>query len=894
MNIDRRILLFFLLFVGPISTSWSFEYLPVVKSFSKDQYRAGRQNWATTVDNQGTVFFGNSNGLLRNIYGQWHLNKTSKDDEIRCLAIDQDTIWCGGLKQFGYFSKKDAKDLVYTELSGNSQGAIWNVLSTPNLVYFQSDSRIAIYDKQSRHLSYVDTPNGYSSIAFFRDKVWATSKKGDLGVVSKNAFIPKYHIPNHTEVRELFIHHDKIYILFFDGSIYTLNKQRMDKVVFPKQMQNKSFFSAISLDNSTIALGSISHGLFVYDTQHGKIIRHISNKDGLLDDTILSMAKDSHGTLWLGLDYGISNMVLESPIREVFNQGAAYDILLQDRTMFVASNKGLFVLSDDKKSFVEGSDGQSWRVCDFNNHTFLCHNNGLFTYSKKQGLKALFSEDGIMDMAPLSRSDHYLLTGYTGVYHVKISHEKLQVIERLPIHGNPKLYYDSDHQLVWVDSKYSSLNSCKLNKDGTIQVKKYPDIKTFFHTEEGLFFYNGHKLFDYVHGLFVPSKQHGVKQIDGIRLTELAISDDFEDIIYVQEGQIVVLKLLPDGTYYRNNKLLSHMENKLIVGDERIVIRGRKAYFTTERGVMVYLLDYKNMVVSDNKPQIITISYKTSDESTVVWYPPFDYDKIIFPKNTKTITISYGMSKRWFDVVEYSTMLTPFQEKYEVRSSESHSQTFTNLQGGSYRFVVKSVVNGAMSSSFAFSFEVEKHWYETLWVLIPILLTLSLLLFIIWKVVATRTRNKLELFHQQEAEKRAAEELKTKNNQLLQYMEVVSNKNQFLNKIKDGLARMRNSEAQRWIRRIDDEVNNEKKNYFYFSLFSEIHQDFINHVRVHFPDLTSYDIRLISFIRMNMSTHDIASLLNISDKSVETARYRLRKKMKLEKEVDLNLFVQNF
>jgi DNA-binding NarL/FixJ family response regulator len=60
-----------------------------------------------------------------------------------------------------------------------------------------------------------------------------------------------------------------------------------------------------------------------------------------------------------------------------------------------------------------------------------------------------------------------------------------------------------------------------------------------------------------------------------------------------------------------------------------------------------------------------------------------------------------------------------------------------------------------------------------------------------------------------------------------------------------------------------------------------------------YPDLTTNDLRLCSYLRMNLSTKEIAKLLNISTRAVEISRYRLRKKMSMEHDTNLTEFLMS-
>ncbi|SMD36375.1 Tetratricopeptide repeat-containing protein [Reichenbachiella faecimaris] len=74
--------------------------------------------------------------------------------------------------------------------------------------------------------------------------------------------------------------------------------------------------------------------------------------------------------------------------------------------------------------------------------------------------------------------------------------------------------------------------------------------------------------------------------------------------------------------------------------------------------------------------------------------------------------------------------------------------------------------------------------------------------------------------------------------------------------------------------------------------FSDVHAQFFDILKSHHQDLTQSEIRLCALVRMNLANNEIATLLNIEPKSVKMARYRLKKKLTLEEEQDLNSYIQ--
>jgi len=75
--------------------------------------------------------------------------------------------------------------------------------------------------------------------------------------------------------------------------------------------------------------------------------------------------------------------------------------------------------------------------------------------------------------------------------------------------------------------------------------------------------------------------------------------------------------------------------------------------------------------------------------------------------------------------------------------------------------------------------------------------------------------------------------------------------------------------------------------------FDQVHGDFVKKLRECYPGLTPQELKLSAFLRMNMSSKEIAHLLNISVRGVEVSRYRLRKKLPIESNENLIEFMMN-
>jgi DNA-binding CsgD family transcriptional regulator len=145
-------------------------------------------------------------------------------------------------------------------------------------------------------------------------------------------------------------------------------------------------------------------------------------------------------------------------------------------------------------------------------------------------------------------------------------------------------------------------------------------------------------------------------------------------------------------------------------------------------------------------------------------------------------------------------------------------------------------------------------------------------------------------------------ELDRISSELAQAKVEVIHKNETLLKLKEQLELLiKNSDDinhSKHLKNIWIIVHNELEdsdNWENFSMnFDTAHNDFLKRIKMKFPDLSAKDLKLCAYLRMNMSTKEIAPLLNISIRGVEIGRYRIRKKLGLPHQQNLNEFMMTF
>ena len=78
----------------------------------------------------------------------------------------------------------------------------------------------------------------------------------------------------------------------------------------------------------------------------------------------------------------------------------------------------------------------------------------------------------------------------------------------------------------------------------------------------------------------------------------------------------------------------------------------------------------------------------------------------------------------------------------------------------------------------------------------------------------------------------------------------------------------------------------------FYTQVDAMHKNFVSKLMMRCPNLTEQEKRLAILLRLGFSSKEIASLLNITTKSVEISRYRFRKKLKLERDENLVQYIQ--
>lgn len=240
----------------------------------------------------------------------------------------------------------------------------------------------------------------------------------------------------------------------------------------------------------------------------------------------------------------------------------------------------------------------------------------------------------------------------------------------------------------------------------------------------------------------------------------------------------------------------------------------------------------------------------------------------------------------------FSYRMLGFDDQWQVTPKGKRSVTYTNLDPGSYIFQVQH-----KEASTSVEIDIKAAYWQTVWFrVLMVFIIFVLLLFGMYLVIKRREAASKRKILQLRNEKLSTE-IEAKNSKLMFSSVQMAHKNEILNEVKTDLLAAQKSpdkSLRSLVRKLDREIQNEDYWKEFNLYFNEFDQNFINKLRANYPNLTKNDLRLCSLLRMDLSTKEIASLLNVSIRAVEQSRYRLKKRIGLSKGENLVKFIVSF
>lgn len=927
---------------------------PLVQSYTKAAYKAGNQNWAIAVGKDGIMYAANADGLLVFDGQYWTLHPLPNKSTVRSVAIGEDgKIYTGGLAEFGYWEEGKDGQLQYHAVSGlldqhdTANDEIWKIIVDGERVIFQSFSTLYVYYKNEiEPIRVAGQPFLFAHAV--NGRVFVELIPSGLHELTGNTLVPvqgKGVLSEANILSMLAYSADEILIGTAKSGLFVMNGAGE---IMPWQndinelLKNAQLNNGLKVLDKYYAFGTILNGVMIID-QQGRLVQHLNKANGLQNNTVLSIHSDRQENIWLGLDNGIDRLEINAPLYYYNDNtgsiGTVYAARIYKGYIYLGTNQGLFYSpwpadgSYRPFSFrlIENSQGQVWDLTIVDDELLCGHNDGTF---KVQGdkLVKISPFTGGWTLRPLPDRPGKMIQGtYTGLVIFNREASGLQLSQRINGFRNPAQFIvPRSGNRIWT-SGYQGLYSLTLDEDlnEVTHLQRYDDTfglpnsayfnvfdlagKIVFATDSG--FYQHDEITDRFYR-YEQLNEH----IGSFANSNKIISAGKDRYWFVNRARIALVHLSQGGEVKVDSAQFATLNERMMKFYESVNLVKEGMYLISlDNGFAIYQM-LPDAVTDTKIPMPLIRSVKnitdslSGGEHMALMSPEIPY------KNNN-IRINYASP--WYSAIplRYQFYLEGYSRTWS-EWSEAAQKEFTNLRHGDYKFRVRTMApDGAISGISEFQFTILPPWYLSWWAFI---LYTSLGLMVIL-MVRRRDQQKLhkhrllvqqKMTEQQEALlKREAEEsekrlVRLKNEQLKRELASKSRelanaamnivyKNELLTNVHDELLELKDHEGRRLsveqlrkINKIIDDARSDERDWNLFEdSFNEAHENFFKKLKADYPDLVPNDLKLCAYLRMNMNSKEIASLLNITTRGVEIRRYRLRKKLNLPHEKNLSEFL---
>lgn len=894
------------------------ELLPFVENFTKSDYNGDNQVWNVVQGNDNAMYFANNHYFLRYNGVKWERYSLPNKTIIRSVFVDNDRVYCGSYKEFGYWKREKGKMQYFTLsnkgnlFAGNADNEeIWKVFKHGDKIYFQSFNEIYIYDGHS--VEKLKFPSQISYCYIIDRQIYVASVRQGIYILKGKSFtrVPNWPELNDNVIHGIEKHNGNIYFFTKNSGVLIDRGGELTAWSHPLNaiLKEQVIVTARFLKNNKMAIGTGLNGLYIVDLTTGAY-QNISRKNSLKNNAVLSLATDSEDDLWLGLDNGISHVEINSPI-SLFSDnsgtlGSVYS--LAPTTVggyLMVTNHGIFTYQTKQLSVIPDSQGQVWDVYPNGNNFVIGHNDGTFVYNGSALVKA----------NPVNGGWKFLKSNYDGVYY-QANYSGIAIYKDLDNLGKWKILDSITKPIrniaqnkpgeLWAADNYRSLYRIKFDKD--FNVKRVENISAINNIESDY----GVKLFNFRDEVLflINNTWYGYNSLSSKLQKNRLFNDNFSnisDIIPVDDDNFMVIKdnllysITQSGENFRWTLVPEkYYEGKLIMENTRIYEQGKRLLINLDDGFMAFTPDNNKRKV--NRPVI----------------EPYYMGELI----TDDTKIKYNQSVEINVISQYFGYNRP-ELFYKLNNSRNYTRikdgniVLNNLSSGRQEVEIF-YDNGLQYEKLAeYSFTVMRPWYFSLAMVLVYILVLSGIFFLYyrWNKVKYNQKIKLneeELRHrrqilelemeaegklrQQEHEKHMLEtEVQTKASEVAGKSLSIAKHSEMIESIQGVLDSEESTEQLKSKIRKIIKTNSLSKNEWqsFEKNLVKSHEEFVDRLSKKYPQLTPKDIKLSIYLKMNLSSKEIAPLMNISYRGVELHRYRLRKKLEIEQEASLYKFMIN-
>lgn len=907
-------------------------------------------------DHYGYIWIGTQNGLNRfdgyntTLIAEKQQDELSKNFKGKCITAvfldSKNNLWTG--TRMGHVNVKNSDNYSFS----NFKHEYFNYKSVGHeIARFYEDSKSNIWiatvgaglfklaQEKDTIYHFTQETSGLSSNDVFdiletNGRILVACGGGNLNILQENGEFSQTHemkanSPNLSGYRKRLIEANGFIWLGTQGTgLYRIDKQSFEFINFNWEAEKYGFDANVVKDlikanDSIIYIATDGQGLYKLNTIKNTFTQVRQNeyaRTAINSKALNCLAFDKHQNLWIGSYNGGVNIIKNRPkifsLKRIEGSFPASTSVLSiaeydaEQLLIGTDGEGLFLYNKNKGSFkalnycensvISPTIIKSILKLDNGNFLIGCFSEGLFLYESKS--RCFRSINTFLNIWSIKKgpNGHYWL-GCLGQGVVELDSIFNQVennINPISNSGNVMdLEFDSSGNL-WLGTGNEGLYIYNFKKNELIclndhfeqlgkeirSIKRIGNNNMLIGTEGSGF------------SLFKDSRLSKTWDLEKGLLTNDAIgfaANSQQQVWLASFKGITVIDL-------SSNELKNFSLNGVENGNQL----NQNALFLTKNNTL-----YAGGIYGLTRMSINDLNAKIDTSSTYISQIEVQGKSIQSllktQKSTETITelnLEYNQNSLRFNLFANSPLeSTNRLIIYELKGIDNKQKTlrpgennveYINIPPGNYTFQF-----GHDEKYSALSIVVNSPFWEKTWFRFLIgLLLLGLVGLAFWIMLSKQNeKHKQELLAYKNKE--LEEELEAKNSRLMYSAVQNASKNELLNELKAQLLVVKSQTENEGLKKVLRMLNMELKNENYWNTFNtyfnEVDKSFIQEFRNKHGVLTQNDQRLVALIRLNLSTNEIASLLNISVRGVEQSKYRLKKKLGIDKEQNLVLYIQN-
>lgn len=941
-----------LLFVLPVFGQVKNIGLPEIKNYKKTEYKGGTQNWNIDQDRNGNLYFANNNGLFQFDGSVWRKYLLPNSPDTRCVKIDSSgKIFVGGYSEFGYYKTNSKGKLEYVSISKlvNKKKIIdfiWKIHLYKDEVIFQSFDRIYIFKNDK--LEIVEAPDRFQFSFKVKNRLYLQDisagileyKNGKLYSLKGTSTF------NNTEIWGMFsLPENKLLIATLNRGLFIYENEE----IIPWDTEANAFvkknnsLGGVTIKDKFIVLNSVLNGIVICDT-NGKIVQHINRKKGLQNNTVLTSFIDNRNNLWLGLDNGIDFINENSTLTYFgysYGLSTVYASVVFNGNLYVATNQGVFYskwnlpFREESFSLLEGTTGQAWNIQVIDGQLICGNNNGALEIGGNHSVKTLDTR-GYFRFKKIPSHPNYIIgANYNGFAVFEKTANGLEYRNQISGFEKPSISFEIDKSYLWLkkdDLIYQMTISDDLKKFNLI--KTYPNLSdnikgigSIQTINNSIYFQTSNHFYKYSQDqdLFYEDKKMSslFKNLPNIySLTQ----DSFGNIWYLFNESLGVLSKNTSGEYKNIVAPFSNLTGNLVNNYISVnTIDPKNILIGLTDGLAHYDAQFSNN--SSSKPTAFIRSLSFPGEMLMFGNGQNTLEKQEIPYKSNRVKFTFSSpTYENIDNIEFSHQLEGFEDKWS-NWSQITTLEYANLREGDYKMNLKARNSYGMQSEVAqVLFTISPPWYRHFVAYFCYIILIIVIIYFIRNRIKLKIRKnkhyetieQRRIYLEKESKIRQEQydlekEIERLKNDKLQIKilskdkELVNNtlqvvkKNKMLNgiihKLKDinvdSFDESTKFQFSKLNKSIVREVNTDKSWKDLEKHIKNVHFDFLKRLKEKYPTISPRELDLCTYLLMNMSTKEIAEIMNISSGGVEVSRYRLRKKIGLNKKENLTGFLMS-